>query len=48
MITTEHQLGVRLFAGLHAVLEARHNPYLEKKTGFGLGLQYVVPFSVGN
>ncbi len=49
MIVTEHQLGIRLFAGLHAVVEGRHNPYLErKKTGFGFGLQYIVNFSTGN
>ncbi|MEE9383949.1 MAG: hypothetical protein V3V08_11100 [Nannocystaceae bacterium] len=46
-VVTEHQLGLRLFAGLHVVAEARYNQYLAEQTfGVALGLQYLAPFKV--
>lgn len=41
---TEHQLGVRLAGNLYAAVEYRHNAFLKKKDGVGLGLEYVAAF----
>jgi hypothetical protein len=37
---TEHQLGIRIIGGLHAVAEYRINEYIPDKSGWGLGIQY--------
>lgn len=43
-VVTEHQLGGRLFDGLHAVVELRYNQYLaDKQLGVGFGFQYFMP-----
>jgi len=44
-VVTEHQLGIRVVAGLHIVAEFRFNEYMaQDQVGVGLGLQYLVPF----
>lgn len=48
-ILTEHQLGLRIWRGLHAVTELRFNQYLpDERLGLGLGLEYFVPLEVTN
>jgi hypothetical protein len=44
---TEHQLGLRLLGGLHAVAEYRHTPFAvpENQNGVALGLQYWLKLS---
>lgn len=37
---TEHQLGIRIWEGLHLVAEYRYNAFWQKKTGIGLGFEY--------
>ena len=45
-IVTEHQLGIRVTAGLHVVAEYRFNEYFDKSEhGLGIGLQFVIPFT---
>jgi len=41
---TEHQLGVRIIKGLHAVAEFRRNEFMQKKNGLGLGFEYLINF----
>lgn len=44
-IVTEHQLGVRLFDHVYAVVEYRFNEFFSRKQhGVGFGLEYVIPF----
>lgn len=43
---TEHQLGVRVVAGLHVVAEYRHFSFLPEQDGVGIGLQY--QFNLGS
>jgi hypothetical protein len=41
---TEHQLGYRVYDNFFAVTEYRINEGFEKKTGFGIGLEFLLPF----
>jgi hypothetical protein len=46
-VVTEHQLGIRVFGGLHIVGEYRYNGFLsESRHGFGAGIQYLAPFEL--
>lgn len=48
-LVTEHQLGVRVIDHLHLVVELRRNEFFaEKQNGIGLGLQYIVPFTLAD
>lgn len=45
-VVTEHQIGVRVVAGFHAVAELRYDEFLpSRRFGVGLGLEYLVAFS---
>jgi hypothetical protein len=41
---TEHQLGYRFYDNFFAVSEYRINEFFEKKSGLGLGIEYLLPF----
>jgi|GEM_PF-3137108 len=45
-ILSEHQIGLRLFGGLHAVAELRHFSFEEPPTGVGFGAQYQLDLGV--
>ena len=43
-VVTEHQLGIKMFSGLYAVIEYRYNDYAVSKNGVGMGLQYIISY----
>jgi len=43
-VVTEHQLGVRTWGQLYAVVEARRNEFMDQQpNGLGVGLEYMMP-----